>query len=356
MKTAMITGVRGQDGSYLSDLLIEKGYKVVGVERSCASVDYSNIEHLKRNPDFTLASGDITDSGSISRLVKQYRPDEFYNMAAQSFVASSWNEASSTCNINFIGVCNCLEAIRLFSPETKFLQASTSEIYGEVDTDIQNEKTPGRPLSPYAASKYGAEGLMYVYRKSHGTFACFSRAFNHESPRRGKHFVTRKITNGIAQMMSNVDKTAVDMYFGERKVENSFVSMDTMFNYAIDKGIIQPLKLGNLDACRDWSHAKDIVRGMWMMLQRETPENYVLASGKTRSIRDFLTAAFGAIDIEDWSRFVEVDPAFYRPADVHRLCGDSTKAREELGWVPEYSFEQLVHEMIEKDVALAMAT
>lgn len=341
MKTAVITGIRGQDGSYLADLLLSKGYKVVGIERRSSSPDYSNIEHLFGDTNFVLEQGDITDFGSLTRILKEHQPDEFYNLAAQSFVGACWDQALATCEINFQGVANCLEAIRLISPHTKFFQASTSEVYGDVIGTRQDENTPARPRSPYAASKYGAESLIKVYRDSYNIFACFARSFNHESPRRGKQFVTRKITNAIGEMT----KKTAHAYFAEY----GLLDYGYCLPMALSSGIIQPIKLGNLEAKRDWSHAKDIVRGIWMMLQQQEPDDYILASGTTRSIKDFLTHAFNVVNIDDWSEFVVIDQKLYRPADVNLLCGDYTKAKTKMGWKPEISFDALVQEMVECD-------
>lgn len=347
MKTAIITGIRGQDGSYLSELLLDKGYKVVGLERRSSSPDYSNIEHLFDNNNFIIEQGDVTDFGSVARVLKQYKPQEFYNLAAQSFVAASWDQAVATCDINFTGPCNCMEAIRLVSPETKFFQASTSEVYGDVITSKQNESTPARPRSPYAAAKYGAESLVKVYRESYNMFACYARSFNHESPRRGKQFVTRKITSAIGDMVKEV----TNHYWAEELMNYGTILPEAL---VVDQ-IINPIRLGNIDAKRDWSHAKDIVRGMWLMLQQDTPDDYVFASGTTRSIRDFLSCAFECVGIHDWSSFVFIDPKLFRPAEVNLLCGDATKAREKLGWEPEISFESLVQEMMIADTsALAL--
>ncbi len=339
-KTAIITGCRGQDASYLAELLLEKGYRVVGLERRVSSPDYSNIQGIIDNHDYILEQGDITDFGSLTRLLSKYKPQEFYNLAAQSFVGASWDQSVATCEINYIGTCNCLEAIKLISPKTKFFQASTSEVYGDVQTSMQNEDTPARPRSPYASSKYASESLIKVYRESFGIFACFARSFNHESPRRGKQFVTRKITAAIAEMY----KTWIDS-------ERIGSPKDT-YAYLLSTEKIRPIKLGNIDVSRDWSHAQDIVYGIWLMMQQESPKDYVLASGKTRTVREFLSRAFSLIGIEDWLDFVVIDPALYRPAEVKLLCGDSSRARNELGWEPKISFAQLVDDMFINDVSL----
>lgn len=350
-KIALISGARGQDASYLAELLLEKGYKVVATERRSSSPNYSNIKHLIDNTNYILEEGDITDFGSVARLLEKYKPDEFYNLAAQSFVAASWNQPIATCEIDFVGVCNCLEAVRLFSPKTKFFQASTSEVYGDVLSDMQDEDTPARPRSPYAAAKYGAEGLIKVYRDSYGIFACFARSFNHESPRRGKQFVTRKITNWIGESFKKVDLFITKE--GKKYSNNNmtkFFNVQEAFELAIKQGYLNPLRLGNLEAKRDWTHAKDIVRGMWLMLQQEKPDDYVLASGKTRSIKEFLHSAAYHAGLYNWEPLVVQDEKFYRPADVNLLCGSYAKAKKNLGWEPEISFNQLVKEMVETDL------
>lgn len=352
-KVAIISGSKGQDASYLADLLLEKNYKVVTIDRRTSSADYSNIQHLLENRNYILEQGDITDSGSLTRIVQKYQPNEFYNLAAQSFVGASWDQASATCQVNFVGVCNCLEAIRLFAPKCKFYQASTSEVYGDVVTETQNEDTPARPRSPYAAAKYGAESLIKVYRDSYDIFACYARCFNHESPRRGKEFVTRKITSWIGDSFKAVDPFIVDFareIHPEIKSYNVVLRTEKAMLMGLEKGIIQPLRLGNIDVKRDWTHAKDMVRGMWMMLQNSTPEDFVLASGQTRSVSEFLSLAFGYIGIEDWKTFVVIDPKFYRPADVKILCGDYSRAKEKLGWEPQISFANLVYEMVDNDI------
>jgi GDPmannose 4,6-dehydratase len=339
MKTAIITGARGQDASYLAELLLDKDYKVVALERRVSSPDYSNIQTVIDNTNYILEQGDITDFGSLTRLIAKYKPDEFYNLAAQSFVGDSWNQSVATCEINYIGTCNCLEAIRLISPSTKFFQASTSEVYGDVITSMQDEETPARPRSPYASSKYASESLVKVFRESYGIFACFARSFNHESPRRGKQFVTRKITSAIAEMVAASSRN----YFG--------TSYQGILESALRDGVIHPLRLGNLSAARDWSHAKDIVRGMWLIMQQDKPDDYVLASGTARTIREFLDAVFAVLGtIDDWSKFVVIDPKFFRPAEVELLCGNATKARTKLEWFPEISFEELVREMLDHDL------
>ena len=340
-KVAVVSGCRGQLGSYLSESLLSKGYKVVGIERRSSSPDYSNIKHFMDNPNFVLEQGDVTDFGSIARILKEHKPNEFYNLAAQSFVGASWDQPIATSDINYMGVANCLEAIRLVSPQTRFYQASTSEVYGDVVTDQQDEKSPLRPRSPYGASKAAAEFLLKVYRDSYGIFACLSRNFNFESPRRGKQFVTRKITNAIGEMHAAINHNV-----------NLHLDNQAKFEYALSEGIIKPIKLGNLDAKRDWSHAKDVTQAIWLMMQQDKPELFTIGSGRARSIREFLDEAFGVIDVYDWSELVEVDPKFYRPAEVNTLCGNATKARTKLGWDNTISFEELVKEMVLNDIEL----
>jgi len=354
MKVAVISGGRGQDASYLAEFLLEKDYKVVAFERRISNPDFSNIKDIMNHPNFELVCGDVTDMASVCNIMSKYQPDEFYNLAGQSFVAASWDEPLETSNVNYNGVGNCLEAIRICSPKTKFLQASTSEVYGDVQNDKQDEDTPARPRSPYAASKHAAEGLIKTYRDSYGLFACYSRAFNHESKRRGQEFVTRKITKWIGDAWKIVDGKVSD-YFkegfpGDCSKRSGMLSYSAGFKRALVEGDIEPLRLGNLEARRDWSHAKDIVRGMWLMMQEDKPDDYVLASGTTRSIKEFLTDAFGIAGIGKWDVFVVVDEKFFRPADVNLLCGDASKAKEKLDWEPQISFTDMVKEMVNHDM------
>ncbi|MFA5758806.1 MAG: GDP-mannose 4,6-dehydratase [Clostridia bacterium] len=335
---AVITGARGQDASYLADLLLKEGYVVVGFDRRSSMPDYTNIQHLLKNEDYRLVAGDLTDFGSIARVVQEYQPREFYNLAAQSYVGASWDQPLATCEVNFNGVAHCLEAIRLFSKETRFFQASTSEVYGDALTDDkQDEHTAARPGSPYRSAKYGAESLVKVYRDSYGLFACFARSFNHESERRSKNFVTRKIT----------------AYVGELYQATKDVQDEDRLNAAIQclaRGTLQQLSLGNIYAKRDWTHASDIVRGMWHMLNRQTPDDFVLASGQTHSVSEFLDVAFDLVGIKDWSLLVNIDKKLFRPADVHFLCGDASRAKEMLNWEPTISFYDLVERMVWHDV------
>jgi GDPmannose 4,6-dehydratase len=316
---ALITGITGQDGSYLAELLLEKGYEVFGVVRRSSVKKYDRIETLVE--DIELVEGDLTDQTSLDHIVQSVQPDEVYNMAAQSFVPVSWNQPVLTGDVTALGVIRILEALRKHRPQAKFLQASSSEMFGKVREAPQTEKTPFYPRSPYGVAKVFGHYITVNYRESHGIFACSAIGFNHESPRRGLEFVTRKATNQVAR---------------------------------IKCGLAKKLLMGNLDAKRDWGFAGDYVRGMWMMLQQAQPEDYVLATGKTHSIRELLELAFGTVGL-DWEKHVEVDPKFLRPAEVDCLCGDFTKAREKLGWVPEVTFEELIKMMVEADLEMVRA-
>jgi len=316
-KCAVITGVNGQDGSYLADILLEKGYVVVGMSRRRAVGGLDNIQHILDHPRFHLEKGDITDSGSLIRIVDQYRPDEFYNLAAQSFVGLSWKEPYHTSMVTALGVTNCLEAIRHVKPDTRFYQASSSEMFGKVRETPQNENTPFHPRSPYGVAKVYGYWITRNYRESYGMFATNGILFNHESPRRGMEFVTRKITDAAARIK-------------------------------LDGG--GRLGLGNLDPRRDWGHAKDYMEAARLMLQQDTPDDYVIATGETHSIRDLLDIAFGSLDL-DWKDYVYEDEKFVRPAEVDLLLGDSTKAQDELGWTMNYNFRGLVDDMVKSDYA-----
>lgn len=338
---AIITGIRGQAGSFLADLLLSKGYKVIGIERLSSSPDYSNIQHLMNRTHFVLEKGDITDFASIANLIKKHQPDEFYNLAAISHIVSASEQPISTCEINYMGVANCLEAIRLIKPTTKFYQASSSECFGNVDCDIQTEETPCNPRNIYGVSKLNAEKLVDIYKNYYGTFACYSRNYNFESYRRPINFITRKITSSVAKMFTAINHDI-----------NLHLDNQTKFEYALSEGIIKPIKLGNLDAKRCWGHCSDIVRGMWLMLQQDKPDNYILCSGKARPIRELLDETFGCLNISDWSEFVTVDPNFYRETEPHVLCGDYSKAKNNLGWEPTISFHDMIKEMLEHDIEL----
>lgn len=316
---ALITGVTGQDGSYLAELLLEKGYDVFGVVRRSSVKKYDRIESLV--DEIELVEGDLTDQTSLDHIVQSVQPDEVYNMGAQSFVPVSWNQPVLTGDVTGLGIIRILEAIRKHRPQAKFLQASSSEMFGKVRETPQTEKTPFYPRSPYGAAKAFGHYITVNYRESHRIFACSAMGFNHESPRRGLEFVTRKVTHQVAR---------------------------------IKCGLANKLLMGNLDAKRDWGFAGDYVRGMWMMLQQAEPEDYVLATGKTHGVRDLLELAFAVVGL-DWQKYVEVDPKFIRPAEVDCLCGDATKARKKLGWEPEVSFEELIKMMVEADLGVVRA-
>jgi GDPmannose 4,6-dehydratase len=320
----LITGVTGQDGSYLAELLLEKGYEVHGVVRRSSSMNRGRIDHLQHaNPGhsegsrFVLHYGDMTDSGGLNRLVKTVRPDEIYNLAAQSHVQISFDQPEYTGDTDGIGTTRLLEAIRTTGLPVRFYQASTSEMFG-ISPPPQSETTPFRPRSPYAIAKLYAHWMTVNYREAQGLFACSGILFNHESPRRGENFVTRKVTRGIAQILA---------------------------------GKLDKLRMGNLDAKRDWGHARDYVKAMWLMLQQDQPDDYVIATGTTRSVREFVMAAFGLVGL-DWHKFVDMDEAYVRPAEVDDLRGDASKAEAKLGWKPTISFDQMVHEMLEHDLQL----
>lgn len=316
---ALITGVTGQDGSYLAELLLEKGYEVFGLVRRSSVKKYDRIETLV--DEIELVEGDLTDQTSLDHIVQSVQPDEVYNMAAQSFVPVSWNQPVLTGDVTSLGVIRILEAIRKHRPQAKFVQASSSEMFGKVRETPQTEKTPFYPRSPYGVAKVFGHYITVNYRESHGIFACSAIGFNHESPRRGLEFVTRKVTHQVAR---------------------------------IKCGLARKLLMGNLDAKRDWGFAGDYVMAMWMMLRQAEPDDYVLATGKTHSIRELLEAAFGAVGL-DWGKYVEIDPKLIRPAEVDYLCGDGTKAREKLGWEPEVGFEELIKMMVDADLETVRA-
>ena len=311
---ALVTGITGQDGSYLAELLLRQGYEVFGLVRRSSVKRLERIESFI--DDITLVEGDLTDQSSLDSVMRDVQPDEVYNMAAQSFVPASWNQAVLTADVTGLGVLRVLEAIRKHRPQAKFLQASSSEMFGKVRETPQNEKTPFHPRSPYGVAKVFGHHITVNYRESYGLFACSTLAFNHESPRRGTEFVTRKVTQQVAR---------------------------------IQCGLAKKLVMGNLDAKRDWGFAGEYVKGMWMILQQAEPEDFVLATGVTHSIRELLEIAFGAAGL-NWQQYVEVDTKFLRPAEVDQLCGDATKAREKLGWQPRVSFEELVRMMVEADL------
>ena len=344
-KTALIFGITGQDGSYLAELLLKKNYIVNGVKRRSSSINTSRVDHIYQDPHeknyrFRLHYGDITDSTSVSSLIKKTQPDEIYNLAAQSHVAVSFEVPEYTANADALGALRILEAIKFhkLTNKTKFYQAGTSELFGNVQTIPQNEKTPFYPLSPYGVAKLYAHWITINYRESYNIFGCNGILFNHESPRRGELFVTRKVTKTLSEI-----------------------------KVGIKKG---PLELGNMDANRDWGHAKDYVRGMWMMLQADQPDDYILSMEEQHSVRDFVNISCKHLGFDiEWSgegidevgidrntgkTIVQINPEYYRPTEVETLIGDCTKVKTELGWKPEYTFEKLVEEMCESDLKLAM--
>lgn len=334
MKTAIVTGITGQDGSYLAELLLANKYKVYGIYRRTSSPNFSRLYDALKYKNFHLLEGDICDPYLISRMLKAIKPDEYYNLAAQSHVATSFDQPSYTWDATAKGVLNALEAIRNESINTKFYQASSSEMFGKNYTTVyddfgenplkfQNEETPFYPQSPYAIAKLAGHHLVRNYRDSYNIFACSGILFNHESERRGENFVTRKITKWLGEFIAS-DK---DKKFPK-------------------------LRLGNLDAHRDWGHAEDYVKAMWLMLQQETPDDYVVATGNTYTIKEFLEVAFSRYDL-DWEKYVVIDPKFYRPAEVEFLRGSPRKAKQKLGWSPDVSFYKLVERMVEHDVAEA---
>ena len=311
---ALITGITGQDGSYLAELLLNKGYEVFGIVRRSSVKKFDRIEELM--DQIELVEGDLTDQSSLDSVVHSVQPDEVYNLAAQSFVPVSWSQPVLTGDVTGLGVMRILEAVRRHRPQAKFLQASSSEMFGKVRETPQTEKTAFYPRSPYGVAKVFGHFITVNYRESYGLFACSAIGFNHESPRRGVEFVTRKVTHQVAR---------------------------------IKCGLAKKLFMGNLDAQRDWGFAGDYVRAMWLALQQPEPEDYVLATGETHSVRELLEAAFGAVDL-DWQEYVEIDSKLIRPAEVDILCGDASKAREKLGWVPEVGFEELIKMMVEADL------
>ena len=364
MKTAIIFGVTGQDGSYLSEFLLDNNYKVVGVHRRSSIDTTERLDSCKENPNFSLVCGDIVDSGSVYSIINTHRPDECYNLAAQSHVATSFEQPETTFKINAIGPLNILEAIRTGSHNTRFYQASTSEMFGNNYSEMthqpmdakrtiatpyryQDENTPLEPRSPYAVSKVAAHNLVFTYREAYGIHASCGILFNHESERRGENFVTRKITNYVASLKCELDNTG-----GTDEGVQSSVTRECVFWQGKDGSYysLPHLQLGNLDSHRDWGHAEDYVRGMWLMLQQDEPNDYVLSTGETYTVRDFLDRAFKRIDIEDWSKYVVINPKFYRPAEVDYLRGSPARAAHELGWKREIDFTTLVERMVDSDV------
>ena len=330
MKIAFITGISGMDGSHLADLLLTKGYKVYGMERRSSNVSDINTKHLKDK--ITILNGDMTDQNSLLRCLKESNPDEVYNLAAQSFVGESWNTPEQTSNVTGLGVLRILEAIREFNPKIKFYQASSSEMFGRMVENPANENTPFYPRSPYGVSKLYGHWITKNYRESYNMFACNGILFNHESPRRGPTFITRKITRGLNMILN-----------GER----------------------DRLVVGNIDAKRDWGHAKDYVVGMWQMLQTDGPDDYVLSTNESHSVREFIEKAFGlkgfkikwkgggigeiGFDENTGRELIFISEKYFRPTEVEHLLGDSTKAKTKLGWKTTYTFDMLVEEMVKED-------
>jgi GDPmannose 4,6-dehydratase len=315
-KTAFITGMTGQDGPYLAKLLLEKDYHVYGLCKRYSNPNLDNLKFLGIQNDVELVTGDITDDGCINQLTKSLRPNEFYNLAAQSFVGASWDLNKVTTEVNCLGTLNILNAIKNHSPDTRFYQASTSEMYGNSNGGQQNETTPFHPRSPYGVSKLYAHWMTINFRESYGLHCSNGILFNHESPIRGIEFVTRKITDGVAR---------------------------------IRLGLKNDITLGNLDAKRDWGFAGDYVEAMWMMTQQPEGGDYVIGTGEQHSIKEVLEIAFARVGINDWEKYVQTDPRFKRPAELHSLCGDSTKAKQILNWEPKTSFKQLIEMMVEAD-------
>ena len=316
MTKALITGVTGQDGSYLAEFLLEKGYDVIGMVRRSSTVNFGRIKHFQEK--ITIVPGDLLDQMSLVEILQEHHPDEVYNLAAQSFVPTSWNQPVFTGEVTALGVTRILDAIRMVDPSIKFYQASSSEMFGKVREVPQNENTPFYPRSPYGVAKVYGHWITVNYRESYGLCATSGILFNHTSPRRGLEFVLRKITHGVAK---------------------------------IKLGLANELRLGNLDSCRDIGFAGDYVEAMWLMLQQPEPDNYVIATGETHSIREMCEKAFGYAGL-DWQKYVVQDPRFMRPAEVDLLVGDASKARNVLGWEPRIGFERLIQMMVDADLEL----
>jgi GDPmannose 4,6-dehydratase len=314
MKTALITGITGQDGSYLAEFLLEKGYRVAGLVRRSSTLNFERIAHIQDRLE--LISGDLTDQNSLLAALQACSPDEVYNLGAQSFVQTSWPQPILTGDVTALGVTRVLDSIRTYNPEIRFYQASSSEMFGKVQAVPQREDTPLYPRSPYGVAKVYGHWITVNYRESYDLFAVSGILFNHESPRRGLEFVTRKVTDAVAR---------------------------------IKLGLSSELRLGNLDAKRDWGYAGDYVRAMWLMLQEDEPDDFVIATGETHSVEELVQVAFSYLDL-DWREFVVQDPRFMRPAEVDLLIGDASKAREKLGWEPEVSFEDLIRMMVDADL------
>jgi len=316
MPTALVTGVTGQDGSYLAEFLLEKGYTVIGMVRRTSTINFDRIKHIQDKIE--VVQGDLLDQMSLIDLLREHRPHEVYNLAAQSFVPTSWKQPVLTGEFTALGVTRLLDAVRLVDPEIRFYQASSSEIFGKVREVPQKETTPFYPRSPYGVAKVYGHWIAVNYRESYNLYVCSGILFNHESPRRGLEFVTRKSTHGAAR---------------------------------IKLGLAKELRMGNLEARRDWGYAGDYVRAMWLMLQQSKPDDYVIATGETHSVREWLEECFSYLGL-NWQDYVVVDPQFLRPAEVDQLIGDPSKARRQLGWQPEVSFQQLARLMVDADLEL----
>jgi len=317
-KSALITGILGQDGPYLADFLLRKGYKVYGLIRRYSNPNFSNLDYLNVTNKVDYVEGDMNDEASLLNLIRGLHPDEVYNLAAQSFVKASFEQAKLTTEVNSLGPLYLLNAIKFFSPTTKFYQASTSEMFGLQHTNgYQDEKTPFHPRSPYGVSKVYAYWITVNYRESYGLFTCNGILFNHESPIRGIQFVTRKITDGVAK---------------------------------IKLGLVKELRLGNLEAKRDWGFADDYVEAMYLMMQQKNPDDFVIGTGESHSVREFVEIAFKSIGIADWKKYVVIDPQFKRPAEVPNLKAKADKARKNLGWKPKVAFDELVEIMVKADL------
>lgn len=316
-RTAFVTGMTGQDAPYLARLLLEKGYQVYGLIKRYSAPNLDNLRWLGIENDVELITGDITDDGCINHIMRSIRPNEVYNLAAQSFVGISWDLNKLTTEVNCMGPLNLLNAIRQHSAESRFYQASTSEMFGNATTGQQNETTPFHPRSPYGVSKLYSHWITRNFRESYGLYACSGILFNHESPLRGRDFVTRKITDGVAR---------------------------------IRLGLSNSITLGNLDARRDWGFAGDFVEAMWLMLQQQEADDYVIATGKQHTIRELLDVAFQHVGLPHWSQYITSDPRFKRPAELHSLCGDYSRARDRLGWEPRTAFADMVRSMVDADL------
>ena len=320
MPKALVTGITGQDGSYLADFLLDKGYEVIGMVRRTSTINFDRIRHIQDK--ITVVQGDLLDQVSLINILQEQRPDEVYNLAAQSFVPTSFQQPVLTGEFTGLGVTRVLDAIRIADRHIRFYQASSSEMFGKVQEVPQRETTPFYPRSPYGAAKLYGHWITVNYRESYDLFACSGILFNHESPRRGLEFVTHKITHQAAR---------------------------------IKLGLADDLRLGNLEARRDWGYAPDYVHAMWLMLQADRPDDYVVATGETHAVREFCQEAFECLDL-DWEKYVKVDPKFYRPAEVDLLVGDPSKAKRKLGWEPSVTFRDLVRIMVEADMATLQAT